>query len=99
MFCKPMRHAAAVIPVFSRRRFYAKRTISRSRPIARPPCISRWAVARGPSAMRNIFTIMSGLKDVLRRVSQPNDGALKPDLSRPGNGLELKRKDAKKFAL
>ena len=32
-------------------------------------------------------------------VSKPDDGALKPDLSRPGNGLELKRKDAKKFAL
>ncbi len=30
---------------------------------------------------------------------QPNDGALRPDLSRPGNGLTLKRKDAAKFAL
>ncbi len=32
-------------------------------------------------------------------VPQPNDGALRPDLSRPGNGLELKRKEAQKFAL
>ncbi len=32
-------------------------------------------------------------------VPKPNDGALKPDLSRPGNGLELKRKEAKKYAL
>ena len=31
-------------------------------------------------------------------VPQPNDGALQPDLSRPGNGLELKRKDAEEFA-
>jgi L-alanine-DL-glutamate epimerase-like enolase superfamily enzyme len=29
----------------------------------------------------------------------PNDGGLQPDLSRPGNGLELKRKEAEKFAL
>ena len=32
-------------------------------------------------------------------VAQPNDGALTPDLSRPGNGLELKRKDVEKFAI
>ncbi|MGI8437234.1 MAG: enolase C-terminal domain-like protein [Chthoniobacterales bacterium] len=32
-------------------------------------------------------------------VPKPKDGALKPDLSRPGNGLEFKRKDAKKFAV
>ena len=32
-------------------------------------------------------------------VAQPNDGALAPDLSRPGNGLELKRKDVEKFAI
>ena len=32
-------------------------------------------------------------------VPQPDDGALPPDLSRPGNGLELKRKEAAKFAL
>ena len=30
---------------------------------------------------------------------QPNEGALPPDLSRPGNGLELKRKDAEKYFL
>jgi L-alanine-DL-glutamate epimerase-like enolase superfamily enzyme len=30
---------------------------------------------------------------------EPKDGALYPDLSRPGNGLELKRKAAAKFAL
>jgi L-alanine-DL-glutamate epimerase-like enolase superfamily enzyme len=32
-------------------------------------------------------------------VAQPNDGALKPDLSRLGNGLTFKRKDAEKFAI
>ncbi|HEX3817889.1 MAG TPA: enolase C-terminal domain-like protein, partial [Chthoniobacterales bacterium] len=32
-------------------------------------------------------------------VSSPNDGALRPDLSQPGNGLTLKRKDAEKFAI
>jgi L-alanine-DL-glutamate epimerase-like enolase superfamily enzyme len=32
-------------------------------------------------------------------VPEPRDGALAPDLSRPGNGLTLKRKDAEKFAL
>jgi L-alanine-DL-glutamate epimerase-like enolase superfamily enzyme len=32
-------------------------------------------------------------------VAEPNDGGLTPDLSRPGNGLTLKRKDAEKFAL
>ena len=32
-------------------------------------------------------------------VPQPNEGALRPDLSRSGVGLELKRKDAEKFAL
>ncbi|MGI8955357.1 MAG: enolase C-terminal domain-like protein [Chthoniobacterales bacterium] len=32
-------------------------------------------------------------------VAQPNDGALAPDLARPGNGLVLKKKDAAKFAL
>jgi L-alanine-DL-glutamate epimerase-like enolase superfamily enzyme len=30
---------------------------------------------------------------------EPNNGALKPDLSRPGNGLTLKRKDAEQFAV
>jgi L-alanine-DL-glutamate epimerase-like enolase superfamily enzyme len=30
---------------------------------------------------------------------EPNDGALRPDLDRPGNGLVLKRKDAEKFAV
>jgi L-alanine-DL-glutamate epimerase-like enolase superfamily enzyme len=30
---------------------------------------------------------------------QPNDGALAPDLSRPGNGLSLKTRDAEKFKL
>ncbi len=32
-------------------------------------------------------------------VPQPNDGALRPDLDRPGNGLTFKRKDAEKFAV
>jgi L-alanine-DL-glutamate epimerase-like enolase superfamily enzyme len=32
-------------------------------------------------------------------VASPNDGALRPDLSRPGNGLTFKRKDAEKFAI
>ncbi len=31
-------------------------------------------------------------------VLEPKDGALRPDLSRPGNGLELKRADAEQFA-
>ena len=29
---------------------------------------------------------------------EPNEGALEPDLSRPGLGLEIKRADAKKYA-
>ena len=32
-------------------------------------------------------------------VPQPEDGALNPDLSRPGMGLELKRSDAEKFRI
>jgi L-alanine-DL-glutamate epimerase-like enolase superfamily enzyme len=32
-------------------------------------------------------------------VLEPVDGALRPDLSRPGNGLELKRADAERFAI
>ena len=28
----------------------------------------------------------------------PRDGALEPDRSRPGNGLELKRADAERYA-
>ena len=32
-------------------------------------------------------------------VLQPINGALQPDLSRPGMGLALKRKDAEKFAV
>jgi L-alanine-DL-glutamate epimerase-like enolase superfamily enzyme len=31
-------------------------------------------------------------------VLEPDDGALRPDRSRPGNGLELKRADAERFA-
>jgi L-alanine-DL-glutamate epimerase-like enolase superfamily enzyme len=31
-------------------------------------------------------------------VLEPRDGALRPDLSRPGNGLELKRSDAQRYA-
>ena len=31
-------------------------------------------------------------------VTAPADGALRPDLSRPGMGLELKRQDAERFA-
>jgi hypothetical protein len=29
---------------------------------------------------------------------EPENGALKPDRSRPGNGLELKRADAERYA-
>ena len=29
----------------------------------------------------------------------PKDGAIRPDLSRPGHGLELKRADAERFAV
>jgi L-alanine-DL-glutamate epimerase-like enolase superfamily enzyme len=32
-------------------------------------------------------------------VVQPNDGKLQPDLSRPGNGLVLKRRDVERYAL
>ena len=32
-------------------------------------------------------------------VPHPEDGALTPDLSRPGNGLKLKREDAEKFKI
>ena len=32
-------------------------------------------------------------------VVQPVGGALYPDLSRPGNGLEFKRVDAEKYAV
>jgi L-alanine-DL-glutamate epimerase-like enolase superfamily enzyme len=32
-------------------------------------------------------------------VLEPQDGVLRPDLTRPGNGLELKRADAAKFAI
>ena len=32
-------------------------------------------------------------------VTQPLEGALQPDLTRAGNGLELKRKDVEKFAI
>ncbi len=32
-------------------------------------------------------------------VPSPNEGALAPDLARPGNGLSLKRKDAEAFAV
>jgi L-alanine-DL-glutamate epimerase-like enolase superfamily enzyme len=31
-------------------------------------------------------------------VLEPRDGALRPDLSRPGNGLELRRADAQRYA-
>ena len=32
-------------------------------------------------------------------VAQPIDGALRPDLTRPGHGLEFKRSDAEQFKL
>ena len=32
-------------------------------------------------------------------VPEPVDGALHPDLSRPGNGLELRRADAERYAV
>ncbi len=32
-------------------------------------------------------------------VLEPEDGALRPDLNRPGNGLELKRADAERYAI
>ena len=32
-------------------------------------------------------------------VAQPAEGALKPDLSRPGHGLEFKRADAEKYEI
>ncbi len=35
---------------------------------------------------------------VFRRIPQLVDGELRPDLSRPGIGLELKRADAQRFA-
>lgn len=38
-------------------------------------------------------------KIFFEEVSLPNDGALRPDLSRPGNGLQLKRKDVERFAI
>ena len=30
---------------------------------------------------------------------EPKDGALHPDFTRPGNGLELKRSDAERYAI
>jgi hypothetical protein len=30
---------------------------------------------------------------------EPENGALRPDLSRPGNGLELKQADVEKYQL
>jgi hypothetical protein len=38
-------------------------------------------------------------KIFFEEVSLPNDGALRPDLSRPGNGLQLNRKDVERFAI
>jgi L-alanine-DL-glutamate epimerase-like enolase superfamily enzyme len=35
---------------------------------------------------------------LLDGVVEPQEGALRPDLDRPGNGLELKRKDAERYA-
>ena len=35
---------------------------------------------------------------LLDGVPEPEDGALRPDLSRPGHGLELRRTDAERFA-
>jgi hypothetical protein len=32
-------------------------------------------------------------------VLEPDGGALQPDRSRPGNGLELKRKEAERWAV
>jgi hypothetical protein len=32
-------------------------------------------------------------------VPEPQDGVLRPDRSRPGNGLELRHRDAARFAV
>jgi hypothetical protein len=32
-------------------------------------------------------------------VLEPQDGALRPDLSRPGNGLAFKRAEAERYAI
>ena len=77
----------------------ARRTSSRSRRTARPQ-LHAHAVLRDRAAgpPRVLPRSRPHRATALRRRADPADGALRPDLDRPGLGIELKPRDAERFA-
>ena len=71
--------------------------LGRTAPVAaRPPGVLRCRT----SATSNTSTTTTGSSTCSSTARlTPVDGALRPDLSRPGLGLEFKRRDAARFAV
>ncbi len=99
MFYKPMRPVAAASQVFCRRPRFAKRIMFHFRHIARPHCIFMLRCAARTFRHAEYFHDHVRIERMLfDGVPEPVNGALAPDLSRPGLGLILKSVDAQKFA-
>ena len=71
----------------------------RSRRTAPRRCTLTRAARCRTSAIWNIFTIMCASSICFSTGLTPGRGELRPDLSRPGLGLEFKRKDAARYAV
>ena len=80
-----------------RRGACARRTTSTCPAIARPRCTCTWLAAprfRNPEWFHDHVRIEHMLFD---GAPVPTDGAIRPDLTRPGLGIEFKRQDAERF--
>ena len=87
-------------PDSSRWRRFAKHIISLSRPIVHRCCTSTSGCATPALRHAEYFHDHVRIERMFfDGVPEPDDGALKPDLSRAGMGLELKRNDIEKFRL
>src|SRR5262249_38010645 len=100
MFSRPTRLDAWKLPGFSKSGRSARQGVCRCRPIAHLRYIYIRVARYRASATWNISTITTGLSTCFSTGDlTPVDGVLWPDLSRPGLGLEFKRRDAARFTL
>ena len=101
MCCRPTRHAAAASPVFCRSPRYARRITSISRghcaPALHLPCRLRRAPAAASRMVSRPCPHRAACCSTAHR--HPHDGAIAPDLSRPGLGLVFKERDAERFRI
>ncbi len=93
--CRPMRRAAPASPASCAwRRSVPARSLPLSSHCA-PALHLHVAAPRRTWCMSSTSTTSAHRADALRRRARPRDGVLRPDRSRPGIGLELRRADAR----